>query len=147
MYVPPFEAILRNIDISKSDFETSSSVEIPRTLLEFLLRIALVSADFDEVSYLGANPDVAKATKSGTVKSPRLHYIGNGYFEGRQGGSPELDEKWYLSSYPDVADAVRRRATESGAQHFQTVGVLELRAPAEAYLTDAVEWGKALGKG
>jgi hypothetical protein len=147
MYVPSLDAILSNLGMTKSEFEAAKTVEIPSSLLTFLLRIALANSDFSETSYLAANPDVAAASKKGTVQNPRLHYIGDGYFEGRQGGMPDLDEKWYLRSYPDVAEAVRRRTTQSAAQHFWNVGAAEFRAPAEAYLSDAVHWGKAFGKG
>jgi hypothetical protein len=146
MYVPPLNAILHNLSITKEKFDGAETVEVPRALFIFLMRIALANSDFNEPGYLAANPDVATASKNGTVQNPLLHYIGDGYFEGRQGGVPALDEKWYLRTYQDVADAVKRRTTHSALQHFSTVGAAELRAPAEAYRNDAVQWGNAFGK-
>jgi hypothetical protein len=146
MYVPPFNVVLDNLDIEKASYEAANSITLPKALFEFLIRLTLVGADFNEAGYLSSNPDVATAAQEGKVKNARLHYISNGYLEGRLGGSPALDENWYLKYYPDVADAVRRRVTQSGAQHYQDVGAGEFRAPSEAYLTDAVEWGKVFGK-
>ena len=147
MYIPPFTAMLANLNVTKEEFDTSAYISVPTSLLKMLISLAQIHGDFNEATYLSANPDVAAATKEGTVSNPRLHYIGNGYFEGREGGVPDVDEKWYTSRYQDVADGIRRRTVKSARQHFWGVGAGELRAPAEAYVLDAVQWGKAFGKG
>jgi hypothetical protein len=147
MYVPPFSAILQNLGVSKTKFDSVDSITVPVELFKSLMQIALANSDFNEVTYLALNPDVEMAARDRTVESPRLHYIGHGYFEGRQGGLPNVDEEWYLRTYSDVADAVRQRVTPSAKQHFLKVGADELRAPSEAYVGDAVQWGKAFGKG
>jgi hypothetical protein len=146
MYVPPLGAILSNLGIDLQEFAHAENVRVPTSLLRFLLQLALVNSDFSEDTYLAENPDVADAVRTGQIENPRLHYLGNGYFEGRTGGGPPLDEEWYLRTYPDVADAVANGRVASAAEHFQSVGARELRAPNSLYEPDAVEWGKAFGK-
>jgi hypothetical protein len=146
MYIPPLDAILRNLEISREELAERQVVEVPVSLLRFLLQLAVLNSDFDQESYLLANPDVAAAVKRGNIENPRLHYVGNGYFEGRVGGVPSVDESWYLSAYPDVAAAVQSKQILSGADHFKSTGAAELRAPSSSYELDAVQWGKALGK-
>lgn len=146
MYVPPFAALLKNIGLTHQEFQNSQEVKIPATLLRFLLQVALADSEFDEQGYLDANPDVAAALRRGEITDVRLHYIGNGYFEGRNGGHPPVDEKWYLGTYSDVAAGMRARKVQSAAQHFEHVGAAECRAPSEAYVPDAVQWAKAVGK-
>jgi hypothetical protein len=146
MYVPPFGAILNNLGIDLQEFTTAESVRVPTSLLRFLLQLALVDSDFSEDTYLAENPDVANAVRTGKIEDPRLHYLGDGYFEGRTGGGGPLDEQWYLRTYKDVADAVAKGRVASAAEHFRSVGAAELRAPNALYEPDAVEWGKAFGK-
>ena len=147
MYVPELNAILKKIGISKAEYDRTradpnGNVSVPVALFEFLLQIALAQAEFNEMGYMTANPDVAEAHASGQISNLRLHYLGNGYCEGRSGAAPAVDERWYLRTYPDVSAAVRARHVASATQHFQEVGALELRAPSEKYVVDAVQWGR-----
>jgi hypothetical protein len=146
MYVPPFNTILSNLGIDLQEFAGAESVRVPASLLRFLLQLALVNSDFSVDTYLAENPDVANAVRIGKIENPRLHYLGDGYFEGRTGGVPPLDERWYLQTYKDVAVAVANGQVASAAEHFRSVGASELRAPSAQYEPDAVEWGKAFGK-
>lgn len=144
MYVPPYDALLSSIGTSRSELEGAAEVTIPAGLFRFLLQLAVANGDFNEAGYLKANPDVAEAVQDGAVESARLHYIGYGYFEGRQGATPEVDERWYLRSYPDVGSAVRAGRLSSATEHFEIVGASEWRSPSVRYENDALQWKKAL---
>jgi len=146
MYVPHFEALLKNLGMSREEFASSDQVKVPTSLLRFLLQIALANSDFNETGYRQANPDVDAAAMEGRIESPRLHYIGNGYFEDRKGATPEVDERWYLRTYNDVADAVRSGTVQSAQRHFIQCGAAEMRAPSAMYEPDAVQWARAVGK-
>jgi hypothetical protein len=146
MYTPRFDVVLRSLNLTLGQYREASSLTIPAKLLRFLLQRVLLETDFDEKSYLSENPDISDAVNRGLIDNPKLHYLGNGYFEGRLGGTPRVDEEWYLRTYPDVAAAVRAGSVASGSDHFNKVGAAEFRAPGPTYEEDAVEWGKAFGK-
>jgi hypothetical protein len=144
MFVPSAVSLLNALNVDRSTFEKGGSVEIPVGVLKLLLQIALAAADFDEDSYLRENQDVAKALGKGEVESAHVHYIGFGYFEGRQGGGPEVDENWYLNKYPDVAAAIREGKIKSSKQHFHLIGAAEGRSPNVDQEENAAQWKKAL---
>ena len=146
MYIPGFQDILKNLNLTPQRFAEENSLRIPKSLFVFLLQLALIDADFNEDGYLAANPDVAAAVRSGEISDSRLHYIGTGYFESRRGGEPAVDGEWYLKTFPDVADALQHQQIASPEAHFAAIGAAELRAPAPAYEADAVQWGLALAK-
>ena len=125
MYVPPYDALLSSIGTSRADLEGATEVAIPMGLFRFLVQLAVANGDFNEAGYLKANPDVAEAVRNEEIESARLHYIGFGYFEGRQGATPEVDERWYLRSYPDVGSAVRAGRLASATEHFEIIGASE----------------------
>jgi hypothetical protein len=118
MYVPHYDAILHAIGTSRAKLEGKTEIEIPVSLFKFLLQHALVNGEFNAAGYLAANKDIQEA----------------------------VDENWYRRTYSDIANAVRKGEISSGSEHFDTVGAEEFRAPATAYLADAVEWKKAAGK-
>lgn len=144
MFVPSAESLTNALNASKSSLDGNGSMEVPAKFLKLLLQIALAASDFDEEGYLKKNPDVGKAIDRGEVESARVHYIGYGYFEGRQGAGPEVDEKWYLQNYPDVAAAVRERKISSAKDHFHAVGAGEGRSPNSNLQDDAQQWKGAL---
>jgi hypothetical protein len=146
VYVPPLQALLANLGTSKSAFETIDTITIPVNFFKFLMQSLLIDCDLDESEYLKKNQDLALAVRNGVIKDVKMHFVGNGYFEGRPGCSPEVDEQWYLQTYPDVANAIRSGDVASAQSHFEHAGAVELRAPAPACLEDAVQWGKAVGK-
>jgi len=146
MYIPRFDLVLHHLNLSQQKYEEASSVTIPAALLRFLLQLVLLETDFNEEGYLKENRDISDAVNSGHIESPRLHYIGTGYFEGRRGATPKVDEAWYLKNFPDVAVAVRAGVVASARDHFEAVGAAEFRAPSADYEMDAVEWAKAFGK-
>jgi SAM-dependent methyltransferase len=63
--------------------------------------------DFDEASYLDANPDVAAAVKAGKIRSGWHHFASCGYAEGRQPGKKPSSEG---TPTPDLEAARRSRA-------------------------------------
>ena len=144
MYVPPYESLLRILRTTKSTVEAASEIAVPVALLKLLLQLALAHSDFDEERYLRANPDVRDAVSRGEIESGRVHYIGFGYFEGRQGGMTEVDERWYLHRYPDVAAAVQDGQIESALLHFNAIGAGEGRSPSIDQEDAARQWKMAL---
>jgi hypothetical protein len=144
MFVPPAVSLLNALKIDQAIFEKGGRVEIPAGLLKLLLQIALAAADFDEDGYLKENPDVANALGSGEIESAHVHFIGFGYFEGRQGAGPEVDEHWYMQKYPDVATAVREGRIKSARHHFHMIGAAEGRSPNRDQEDNAAQWKKAL---
>ncbi|MBR0650219.1 hypothetical protein GXW78_11140 [Roseomonas terrae] len=143
MYVPPYDALLHSIDTSREALKDKQEVTIPTGLFRFLLQIAVANGDFNEAGYLAANPDVAQALRNGTIDNARMHYIGFGYFEGRQGGTPDVEERWYLHSYPDVDEAVKKGKLNSAREHFSMVGAAEWRSPSPRYEADTQQWKQA----
>lgn len=144
MFVPSAVSLLKALNVDSSAFDKGATVEIPVGFLKLLLQIALAAADFDEESYLRENPDVAKALGTGEIENAHVHYIGFGYFEGRQGGGPEVDEHWYMQKYPDVAVAIREGKIESAKHHFHMIGAAEGRSPNVDQEENAAHWKKAL---
>jgi hypothetical protein len=132
------------LNASKADLNGNGRVEVPARLLKLLLQIALVTSEFDEKRYLSLNPDVANAIERGEIESAHMHYVGYGYFEGRQGNGPVVDEEWYLAQYPDVAAAVREGRVKSAEAHFHMMGAGEGRCPAPDYETEAAQWKAAI---
>jgi hypothetical protein len=144
MFVPSAESLTAALNATKADLNGNGRIEVPARLLKLLLQIALAATEFDEKGYLEHNPDVAGAIACGDIESAHLHYIGFGYFEGRQGGGPVFDEDWYLSQYPDVSAAVRDGRVRSAAQHFHSTGGGEGRSPNVHQLEAAQQWKSAL---
>ncbi len=87
MFVPPYDAILRAIGVSRATIDTAKDVRIPVSLFKLLLKIAVSNSGFDEAGYLAANPDVAKAIRAGAVPGALEHYSNYGYFEARRGAA------------------------------------------------------------
>jgi len=145
MYVPHFEAILKNLGLSREEFNTATMVNVPAPLLRFLLKLVVANGEFNKTAYLAANEDVAQAEREGGVTNPRLHYIKFGFFEGRLGATPPVNEVWYKKTYPDIDDAIRAGDLTSASEHFLMQGAAEGRAPSEKFYLDAVEWKQAFG--
>jgi hypothetical protein len=143
MYVPPFDSLLRQLGVTRSDLE-SGQVSIPVELLKLFLQVAVANSDFNRAGYLRSNPDVAEAVSNGSIESPIRHYVGFGYFEGRLGATPDVDEAWYLRAYKDVEDAVKAKRLASAQEHFENVGAAEGRSPNAHYVPVAAQWKKAM---
>jgi hypothetical protein len=145
MFVPQFDSLLRAIGITRDEFENSTAVVIPTgtTYNKLLLQVTLANSDFNAKAYLKANPDVAEAIRNGSIEDARVHYVGFGFFEGRDGATPDVDEAWYLRTCTDVAGGVRSGQIASAAEHFRVVGASEGRSPSAAYSITAEQWRKA----
>jgi hypothetical protein len=145
MYIPPYAALLQVLKKSRSDLDDQASIEIPVLVFKLLLKAAILGAEFDEESYLQANPDVRRAVRDGEIKSGYQHFVQFGYFEGRKGGMNEVDPRWYLRTYPDIAAAVKNGKIDYAREHFYDAGAAEGRSPNPDYVDDAEQWKYAFG--
>jgi hypothetical protein len=94
-----------------------------------ILRSMIAGIEIDEQWYLRTYEDIADATRAGSVRSARQHFIDDGYFEGRLPFPIAVDERWYLSANPDVADSIRKGEVPSAQEHFNQDGYREGRLP------------------
>ncbi len=126
-YIPPFEIVRGRLTLTnlRGKLMVSSSYD---EIVE-MIKLLLTNINVDEAWYLRQNPDIAEAIKAGHVKSARLHFIHNGYFEGRRPFPITVDEKFYFAQYPEIAEAVRRGEIESAQRHFDDHGYREGRLP------------------
>lgn len=85
-----------------------------------------LSAIFDEMYYLNANPSVAAAVGAGAFNSGFDHFVNFGLTEGR---NPSLyyDEDFYLSQNPDVQAGITEGFFDSGLLHYLEFGHKEFR--------------------
>lgn len=146
MYMPAFNAFLQNFGIDMESFNSAEKVEIPKSLLKFMLQLLLTHGSFNEVGYLKLNPDVEVSVKQGALPNARIHYIGYGFFEGRLGATPEVDEEWYRQVYADVEQGIRQGLIGSAVEHFLLAGAAEGRSPNAHVLPDATQWKRAFGR-
>ena len=128
-YLPPFTFLQQKYQITAASDRDSVNL----TYQDFLeiARLFLRAVPVDEGWYLDEYPDVAEAIKAGQFKSPRHHFVENGYLEGRRPRPFEVDEAWYLAANPDVADGVRAGHIASALEHFASDGHAEGRLPSE----------------
>jgi hypothetical protein len=126
-YLPPFE-ILKNY-LTISDVNGERMVSCSYNNLVQLLRRVIIGVEVDEKWYLERYPDIAEAIQQGLVQSARLHFVNDGYFEGRLPFPIRVDERYYLAQNAGVADYVRKGMLESGQQHFDENGYAEGRLP------------------
>lgn len=153
MYVIPFSALQHlfrddagSVLIHSTPNGSLRKIEIPLVLFRALLQASLASQDFDEDKYLSVNPDVASAVRRGEIASGKVHYMVDGYFEGRANPNDLFDEAWYLRANPDVAQSVRMGSFPSGKSHFETVGIYEGRLPHAHSQTDMALWSTLIHK-
>jgi hypothetical protein len=126
-YLPPFEILKSLLTISnvKGELMVSCSYE---NLVQMLRRV-IIGVEVDERWYLERYPDIADAIEQGTVQSARVHFVNDGYFEGRMPFPIHVDERYYLSENKGVAEYVRKGMLESAQQHFDENGYVEGRLP------------------
>lgn len=144
MYLIPYAMIQRFLakrsDSGNNSMVDENNITIPLPLFRRLIQQALENQNFNEISYLDANPDVASALRRGEIESAHHHYVQNGYFEGRVGGPDMFDEAWYFKTNADVSRSVRAGLYSSGKAHFHSAGVQEFRPPAAAAESDMQLW-------
>jgi hypothetical protein len=126
-YIPPFEILKSHV----SAIADNGELTVTCTYEGFvnLVRRMLQGVAVDEAWYLTRYPDIADAIRQGLVSDARMHFINDGYFEGRVPFPMHVDEQWYLSQNDGVAEFVRRGLLESGQQHFDENGYKEGRLP------------------
>jgi hypothetical protein len=126
-YLPPFEVLRSYVTIShvKGELMVTCSYE---NMVELLRRV-IIGVEVDEAWYLERYPDIAEAIQQGSVKSARVHFVNDGYFEGRLPFPVRVDEAYYLAENAGVAEYVRKGMLESGQQHFEENGYAEGRLP------------------
>ena len=126
-YLPPFELLKAFLTIStvKGELMVSCTYE---NMVQ-LLRQMIIGVEVNEAWYLERYPDIAEAIEQGIVKSARLHFVNDGYFEGRMPFPIRIEERYYLAHNPGVSEYVRTGMLESGQQHFDENGYQEGRLP------------------
>ena len=91
--------------------------------------------NFDERSYLYANPDVAEKVRRGRILSGRTHFLRYGRYEGRVQMIPRdllvtpenFDADAYVARNPDVAFLIARGRYACARAHFERRGRAERR--------------------
>jgi hypothetical protein len=126
-YLPPFEVLKSYLTVSKVKDELMVSCSYQK-LIE-MLRQVIIGVEVDDTWYLERYPDVAEAIKQGILQSARLHFVNDGYFEGRLPFPIKVDERYYLTQNSGVAEYVRKGVLKSGQQHFEENGYAEGRLP------------------
>jgi hypothetical protein len=126
-YLPPFEVLKTYLTLTnvKGELMVSCSYD---NLIQ-MLRQVIIGVEVDERWYLERYPDIAEAIQQGLVESARLHFVNDGYFEGRLPFPIRVDERYYLQQNPGIANYVRDGMLESGQQHFDENGYVEGRLP------------------
>jgi hypothetical protein len=126
-YLPPFEVLKSYLTISNVQGELMVSCSYEN--LVQMLRQVIIGVEVEERWYLERYPDIAEAIEQGIVQSARLHFVNDGYFEGRMPFPIRVDERYYLEQNTGVADYVRKGMLESAQQHFDENGYAEGRLP------------------
>jgi hypothetical protein len=122
-------------------------VVLPNRVFRLLVEAAVAGQAFDEISYLRANPDVAKSVREGDCPGAHVHYTSLGYYEDRSVGKAGFDEAWYLERYPDVKQAVAAGNVRSGLDHYCGGGMKEWRSPNAEAEADVFRWHQAITQG
>jgi hypothetical protein len=126
-YIPPFDVVKKLVDISTSKGQLMATASYDSLMT--MIKLLLSGVEVDEDWYLKQYPDVAQALADGRIKSPRQHFIDNGYFEGRLPCEIAVDEKWYQREYPDVGESIRKGDETCAQNHFDRDGYREGRLP------------------
>ena len=96
-------------------------------LFREILSVAISQLPFDDDFYLFMCEDIRAAYEGGGIANLRIHFVEQGYFEGRLGANPKVDEKFYNETYPDVATAIANSEVKSAAEHYMRAGAAEGR--------------------
>jgi len=128
-YVPPFPHIKKRFAVSTVKGELWASIRYDE--LEGLISQLLQGVEVDEEWYCKTYPDVAQAIASGVIESAQVHFVFNGYFEGRLPFEMKVDDAWYAQTYPDIGEAIRAGTIPSATEHFQEFGYGEGRLPSK----------------
>ncbi len=105
------------------EFRDGVNVSVELKKLKLLIRYILEREPFDEAWYIETYSDVADAIREGRAESARVHYVENGYFEGRLPGLIDFDAAKYVEQNPDLTGMT----TEEATKHFIFTGYSEGR--------------------
>jgi hypothetical protein len=120
-------------------------VPIPAAALRALLQVLIARLPFDEDFYMTTYPDLAQASKAGSIANLRAHFLEHGYLEGRLGAEPEVDEDFYKEMYPDVAAGIARGEILSASDHYIRAGAAEGRFANPVQMQACRQWQEILG--
>jgi hypothetical protein len=123
-----------------------NKIAVPSQLFKALLTLAASTLPFDRDFYLSTYPDIKSACESGRISDPRIHFIEEGYLEGRFGSNPKVDEEYYQTTYPDVKAAIASGSVASALDHYLRAGAFEGRFPNADCVTSAKRWLAILGR-
>ena len=107
--------------------EPKQEVVLSIDVLERLFELAFGLKDFDEITYLKDNPDVAESVRRGDFLSGKQHYMRRGIVEDRPVIFRTFNEAAYLLRNTDVKREVDLGKFESGRVHWEEHGWLEGR--------------------
>ncbi len=125
---------------------TGSKAAISLPVLRAILMAATSAMPFDEDFYSSTYPDLRDAHEAGDVVDLRVHFIEEGYLEGRFGAKPYVDEQFYKETYPDVAAAVAKGGVKSGFDHYMRAGAFEGRFANPEDMEAVKRWNALLGR-
>lgn len=130
-YVLPLQ-MLENSIVRKKSSAGNDIVIMDARKFDLLLELMLLSAGFDDESYIQQYPDVADAVSSGKLHSGIDHYVRSGWKEKRAIKAPQVNATWYMQKYGDVAAAAKKNFRLTAQAHYNMGGYQEGRAPNEA---------------
>lgn len=127
MIPPNFNFLKKSLDV-KGWENNRKTLIVPRQKVDQLLYAVLSNVDVDSAWYCDRYPDVARAIQSGEFKNAKIHYMTNGYFEGRVPSLKNFDPKGYLQKNKDIAAELNGRDPVAYAEeHYTTFGYAEGR--------------------
>ena len=138
--------LLTLLMLSRERIQTGSKAAVSIPMLREVIMLAVSKLPFDEDFYLSTYNDIREAYQSGEVSNLRVHFMEEGYFEGRLGAMPDLDEVFYRETYPDVAEAITNNELESVMEHYIRAGAVEGRFANAEDRKIVTRWMKLGGK-
>jgi hypothetical protein len=146
--IPNGRFLIESIGLTQDRLEANlkTKVGVPTQVLRELIRIMASTLPFDRDFYLSTYPDIREAYDDGRVADPKMHFVEQGYFEGRLGSKPNIDEEYYRAMYPDVGAAIEAGELQSALEHYLRAGVFEARFPNSESVAGTKRWLEILGR-
>ena len=144
--LPNGRLLLDGLMMTRERLQSGSKAAVPLPVLRVILTVAISTLPFDQDFYLSTYPDVRDAFLSGQVAHLKLHFIEEGYLEGRFGSRPDVDEAFYKENYPDVATAISRGDVNSCLDHYMHAGAFEGRFANATEMQTTKRWLELLGR-
>lgn len=121
-----FDRLKEIIDLRGFD-QGHEAVVMSREGLEWLLRAYVSGFPLDEAWYRAVNSDIDQAIHSGGVKDATIHFVTQGYVEGRPYCPLDFDEAAYLAKNTDLKEACEAGTLDDLKAHFVQNGFAEGR--------------------